>query len=705
MGVILSQFAGAGAQFFDNSGNVLTGGKIYSYQAGTTTPVATYTTFAGNINHPNPIILDASGRVPSGGEIWLLEDVNYKFILRDANDVLIATYDNINSLYNGTALANTSDPALGDALVGFRQSDSSGNLPNSVGRTVHQKLQEFVNVKDFGAVGDGVTDDTAAIQAALDYCNTYVRDEYKAKLIGAPGTYKVSNTLTISCDCDLSAMKIIANAAVVSPVIRVGGTLASQITWYKQIVLPKVENDSRPAGLFGSGVGVQLTNCNTCNITVPAILFFETGLSCGGFSQGFAYNTVFLQYILQNKVNVNVGTNNLGGWANQNVFIGGRLAFTTSFFSGTTNAGTRNIVIGNTNGQANNNIFINTSIEGETFPEYSIEFRQKTAYNQFQSCRYEGVAGKKVLFNTDEVSGNNSNLIIGGYQADQIVYTFTGTGSNSYNCAINGRRNFIESTGVGFSIKTGGGDQPHIQGFSSADSALGKSSTATDWQYRLAETNFLGKDDDDTEARLRLTWTTSNGRVYFGDGTVEPTTYITGNENAFSFSGYTNVRPLTNNTTGLGQAGYRWSEVFAVNGTINTSDAREKQQIRTLSEQEHAVALRCKSLLRAYKWNDAVHKKGDKARIHFGIIAQDLADAFKAEGLDPDQYSMFCYDKWEAEYEPEIATRMVERVDENGEKYIAKEEYKTGKQVIVQEAGDSYGVRYSELLAFMIAAL
>jgi hypothetical protein len=95
MAVNLSPVAGAAAQFFDNSGNVLTGGKLYTYDAGTTTPAATYTSASGVTAHTNPIILNAAGRVPDSGEIWLSDSVSYKFVLKDQNDVLIGTYDNL----------------------------------------------------------------------------------------------------------------------------------------------------------------------------------------------------------------------------------------------------------------------------------------------------------------------------------------------------------------------------------------------------------------------------------------------------------------------------------------------------------------------------------------------------------------------------------------------------------------------------------
>jgi hypothetical protein len=94
MAVNLSAFGGVGWQFFDNSGVPLAGGLIYTYEAGTTTPAATYTSAAGTIAHTNPIVLDAAGRVPSG-EIWLEMGFNYKFILKTSVGVTIASFDNI----------------------------------------------------------------------------------------------------------------------------------------------------------------------------------------------------------------------------------------------------------------------------------------------------------------------------------------------------------------------------------------------------------------------------------------------------------------------------------------------------------------------------------------------------------------------------------------------------------------------------------
>jgi hypothetical protein len=117
MSVNLSPVAGAAAQFLDNSGNVLTGGKLYTYLAGTTTPSATYTSSTGLTFHSNPIILDAAGRVPNGGEIWLSDNVQYKFVLKDATDVLIATWDNLIGI-NSNFVNYTSQEEIQTATAG-----------------------------------------------------------------------------------------------------------------------------------------------------------------------------------------------------------------------------------------------------------------------------------------------------------------------------------------------------------------------------------------------------------------------------------------------------------------------------------------------------------------------------------------------------------------------------------------------------------
>ena len=92
----LSAFAGAGAQFFDDDGVPLVGGKLYSYAAGTTTLLTTYTTSAGTVANTNPIILNAGGRTPN--EVWQITGVLLKFVLYNSTNELIGSYDGIPSI-------------------------------------------------------------------------------------------------------------------------------------------------------------------------------------------------------------------------------------------------------------------------------------------------------------------------------------------------------------------------------------------------------------------------------------------------------------------------------------------------------------------------------------------------------------------------------------------------------------------------------
>jgi hypothetical protein len=261
MAVNLSPVGGVAAQFFTNTGAVLTGGKLFTYSAGTTTPVAAYTSSNGATAWTNPIVLDAAGRVSGSGEIWLTSGISYKFVLKDSNDVLIATYDNVTGINSNavsftnqqqiiTATANqtvfnlsisyqvgtnslsvfvdgvnqygpgaqyaytetdsdtvtfvsglhvgaevkfTTTQQQGAGAVDASQVSYTPAGTGAVTTNVQAKLRQYVSVKDFGAVGDGVTNDTAAIQAA---------ENASGYIYWPAGTYVISSTISLAASKD-----------------------------------------------------------------------------------------------------------------------------------------------------------------------------------------------------------------------------------------------------------------------------------------------------------------------------------------------------------------------------------------------------------------------------------------------------------------------------------------------------------------------
>ncbi|UXC37360.1 tail fiber domain-containing protein [Cupriavidus gilardii] len=145
------------------------------------------------------------------------------------------------------------------------------------------------------------------------------------------------------------------------------------------------------------------------------------------------------------------------------------------------------------------------------------------------------------------------------------------------------------------------------------------------------------------------------------------------------------LRPGQDNTRSCGSVTRRWSEVWAGNGTIQTSDEEHKEQIQAIDER----------LLRAwgrvqfqqYKMRDAVALKGQNdARWHIGVIAQRVKAELEAEGLDPFAYGLLCYDEW-----PEIPEKVCPETGAIIEPY--------------QAAGRRYSIRYDEALALECAYL
>ena len=158
------------------------------------------------------------------------------------------------------------------------------------------------------------------------------------------------------------------------------------------------------------------------------------------------------------------------------------------------------------------------------------------------------------------------------------------------------------------------------------------------------------------------------------------------------------------NSRDLGFSNARFDDLYLTNTQIQTSDRNEKQDIEELTDAEKRVAVVAKGLMRKFRWKDKVAEKGDKARTHFGIIAQDLEDAFKAEGLDASKYAMFTSSTW---WEKEISVDAVEADEAKGIEAQDAYTYMDTKE----EATEGYtektrlGVRYSELLAFIISAI
>ena len=235
-----------------------------------------------------------------------------------------------------------------------------------------------------------------------------------------------------------------------------------------------------------------------------------------------------------------------------------------------------------------------------------------------------------------------------------------------------------------------------------------------------------------TEVRAQWKNSSNEGRLSIGTGTTDTdnaVAVVVNGSNRLRILRNGNIYPGSDNAQSLGNTGARFTTIYATTGTINTSDLLLKTNITSDIQDAVFRAVRRVGIVQ-FQWKDAVEVKGgDGARIHFGVIAQQVAEAFEAEGLDPRRFGLFCHDEWEDQYDEvrehakdadgnllweewEEDVEVHRRVERDGKKLI---EISVEKQtlrkpiaevskVLVMPAGSRFGIRYEELLALMLAA-
>ena len=319
-----------------------------------------------------------------------------------------------------------------------------------------------------------------------------------------------------------------------------------------------------------------------------------------------------------------------------------------------------------------------------------------------------------LLFATNfQLNTNQGDLFITGNQNAADIYTtaqtfnvWTGSTTatrtlkaqigTTYNQFYNNITRFDKSLG-----NVGSTTTEHIHLHNNSTSTYGVFlKLSQDHQYFDPAIGYIGSNATSSVGYMYL----HNARHFAGSAGIAL------NSNAIvpcTFSGQN-----SDNVVALGSASARFDDAYITNGVTTGSDRNLKQDIEELSDAEQRVAQACKSLIRKYRLISSVEEKGDDARIHIGIIAQELEAAFTAEGLDASRYGMFCQDTYwwkeetipaqEEDYQDENDMTQTRTIAEFVERttYESEEDAPDGATEVTTRS-----VRYTELLAFIISTM
>ncbi len=346
---------------------------------------------------------------------------------------------------------------------------------------------------------------------------------------------------------------------------------------------------------------------------------------------------------------------------------------------------------------------------------------------------YTASNGTSIVLTVGAAAGDELNVIaFKSFTVSDTVAASTG-GTFSGNVAVNGTldvngnelildadgdTSITADTDDQIDFKTGGSDRMIID--SSGNVIVGGTTAFGAGTTTINQSGLVQASRSGNKAG-RFNRETSDGSIieFAKDGTTvgsigvvnvsDP--YFISSNRGLRISG-NNIRPCStaganlDNVIDLGASGQRFDDIFATNGTIQTSDQNEKQQIASLTDAEITAAKAISTLFKTFKWNDKVEAKGDAARTHTGVIAQDVQQAIADAGLDAGDYAFFISTTW---WETQTEVPAVEADEENGieaaDAYTRTDTYDTAEEAPEGATERTrLGIRYPELLAFVGAA-
>jgi parallel beta-helix repeat protein len=587
---------------------------------------------------------------------------------------------------------------------------------STTARSLANRFADVVNVKDFGAVGDGVTDDTAAIQAAITFGATNNKSVYLPS-----GDFICSNKITtlngsiVVFGDGINATKVIftstnggfdfnlisqgtdrppeqisfsdltleSNAVVSSPALSATWSTyqpnAQGQAWINNL------NITRKKDGTGSFVNaIKLNKCVQALISNTYIVGDDARVSDVGINLIDCVG-ITLQNIDVNRYKLGLNIVKVSAVQTEGVMIT-RCAF-YDVYKGIFAQDAIDVNIINTHININGN---NAS--------YDIEwYRVEQSFIGGGCVFYFGGLVGDPINQTSILMLNCTTTIINGLQIISVQPTQCDKNLFLKDCyGICVTSNIIGGGTYGIDLQ--GSIKCNIQ-----DNVFNTSNPLNNIIFAPAN-NFITNNVNIIGSLYTigsLKWGNPNGDFQSGEisanvnwgayirgysGTVADVALVSsGNKPILCIRDANNAAyPGNDNLYSLGLSSERWSVVYATTGTINTSDEREKTFL-SIEDSEKLTALEIKQNLRKFKFNSAIEEKGENARIHFGASAQQVGDIMKSHNLDPNKYGFYCYDEWDE----------IQEVKDNDGNTI--QEYRP--------AGNRYGLRYEELLAFIISAI